>query len=286
MMTPPTGTGDSLHQAAVDLSATAGDIAAGLAEGRSCPGDTARALDLARMLAAELCPADVAGAERGPGGPVRSGRREHHAGQEILEAAIAVTGHAAAFARIGRTVVTLPDGAAESDSDHTVHLAWLAPALAAATEPGLAPALVAAYAVVHDAVEVFAGDTPTITITARERDRKHEREQAALQAWYDDLGARLPWLPAMIGRYELQADAEARFVRAADKLAPKLIHYRNGARDLHAAGVTPGQFRDMVREQRASLGTYAGEFSGLLNVYDQATAAVDQALRELAGRRS
>ncbi|MCL2581011.1 MAG: HD domain-containing protein [Streptosporangiales bacterium] len=273
-----------LYQAAVDLSATAGDIAAALAEGRSCPGTAARVLDLAQALAAELCPGTIDDA-RDAGAAARAERREQHAAGELLEAAAAVTRHAARFARIDRSVVTLPDGTAESDSDHTVHLAWLASALASATEPGLDPVLVAAYAVVHDAVEVFADDTPTITITDRERARKHEREQAALLAWHDDLGERLPWLPAMIGRYELQADAEARFVKAADKVAPKLVHHRNSARDLHAAGVTPGQFRDMVREQRASLGTYAEEFAGLLSIYDQVTAAVDRALTGLAGRR-
>jgi putative hydrolase of HD superfamily len=200
----------------------------------------------------------------------------------ILDAALSVTRHAAEFARIERAVVTHTDGTAETDSDHTVHLSWLAPALAAATEPALDPDLVAAYAAVHDAVEVFAGDTPTITITDTERARKHAREKAAQQQWHDDLGVRLPWLPAMIDRYESQADPEARFVKAADKIAPKLLHYLNRARDLYAAGVTPGQFHDMISEQRAALGRYAAEFSALLGVYDHVTTAVHQALAGLA----
>lgn len=208
--------------------------------------------------------------------------RGHHADQGLLEAILAVTGHAAQFARIERSVVVLPDGTAETDSDHTVHLAWLAPALAAATAPGLDPNLVATFAAVHDAVEVFAGDTPTITITDRERARKHEREKAALRFWHDDLDAQLPWLPVMIDRYESQADPEARFVKAADKVAPKLVSYLNRARDLQAAGVTPDQFRHMIREQRTALDGYAKEFRALLGVYDEVTAAVCQALAELA----
>lgn len=209
--------------------------------------------------------------------------REHAADRGILEAALAVTRLAARFARIERAVVTLPDGTAETDSDHTVHLAWLAPALAAVHEPGLDPNLVAAYAVVHDAVEVHAGDTPTITITGQERARKQQREEAALQLWHDELDVQLPWLPAMISRYESQADPEARFVKAADKVAPKLVHYLNRARDLHAAGITPAEFRDMIREQRAALDGYAKEFFALIGVYDQVTGAVSQALAELAG---
>jgi putative hydrolase of HD superfamily len=211
---------------------------------------------------------------------------EHQADRGILEAAAAVTRHAATFARTERAVVTLPDGTAETDSDHAAHLAWLAPAIAAATEPGLDPVLVSAYAAVHDAVEVFAGDTPTITITDAERARKHDRETAARWLWHDSLDVQLPWLPGMIDRYESQEDPEARFVKAADKVAPKLVHYLNGARDLHAAGVTPGQFSDMTRGQRAALGQYAAEFTALLVVYDQVIAAVHQALTELAGSKT
>jgi putative hydrolase of HD superfamily len=210
----------------------------------------------------------------------------HRADKGTLEAALLVTQYAATFACVERAVVTPPDDTAETDSDHTVHLAWLAPALAAATEPGLDPVLVAAYAVVHDAVEVFAGDTPTITITPAERARKQRREEGARWYWHDGLDAQLPWLPVMIDRYESQADPEARFVKAADKIAPKLKHYLSCASDLHAAGVTPGQFRDMTRQQRAALDGYAKEFPALLGLYEQVTARVCQCLDERAGDSS
>jgi putative hydrolase of HD superfamily len=219
---------------------------------------------------------------REPGGGARDGSRR--ADREIFEAAAVLTQLAGRFAGIRRSVVTVPGGGAETDSDHTVHLSWLAPALAAATEPGLDPNLVAAYAAVHDAVEVFAGDTPTIVITDEERARKREREEAARRSWHDVLGAQLPWLPAMIDRYESQADPEARFVKAADKVAPKLAHYLSRAADLQAAGVTLGQFQDMAREQRAALGNYAGEFTALLGLYDQVTADVCQCLAKRASR--
>lgn len=78
----------------------------------------------------------------------------------------------------------------------------------------------------------------------------------------------------MIDRYESQADPEARFVKAADKIAPKLADYMSRASDLHAAGVTPGQFRDMAREQRAALDGCAKEFPALLGLYEQVTADV------------
>lgn len=45
---------DSLYLTAADLSATAGDIAADIAEGRSCPGNLTRARRLLGTLAANL----------------------------------------------------------------------------------------------------------------------------------------------------------------------------------------------------------------------------------------
>ena len=102
--------------------------------------------------------------------------------EEVADAAIRLAALALAFGRIDRTACTHPDGTPESDSDHTVMLGWLAPSLAALTEPGLDPHLVAAYALVHDAVEVHAGDTPTLVITSQGRAEKAARERAARPA--------------------------------------------------------------------------------------------------------
>jgi hypothetical protein len=64
----------------------------------------------------------------------------------VADAAIRLAGLALASGRINRTACRHPDGTPESDSDHTVMLGWLAPALADLTEPGLDPQLVAMYA--------------------------------------------------------------------------------------------------------------------------------------------
>lgn len=86
---------------------------------------------------------------------------------DLAEAVIDLGRLALAFGRIDRTACYHPEGdMRESDTDHTVMLGWIAPALAAGLYPGvLDPGLVASYALVHDAVEVFAGDTPTLRIT-------------------------------------------------------------------------------------------------------------------------
>jgi len=73
---------------------------------------------------------------------------------------------ALAFGRVNR-ITRHEDGTTpESDTDHTVMLGLIACALAERWYPHLDRGLVAQYALVHDLVEVYAGDTPTLAIDA------------------------------------------------------------------------------------------------------------------------
>jgi hypothetical protein len=209
---------------------------------------------------------------------------------QVGDAAVRLAELALAFGRVNRTACTHPDGTPESDSDHTVMLGWLAPTLAALTEPALDPGLVAAYALVHDAVEVFVGDTPTLVITSQGRAEKAARERAAASRWQAELGDTLVWLPSMIARYEAQADPEARFTRAADKITPKLLHVLSGGTDLVRYGMTLATLGAMLTRQRADIAGYASEFTGLLALYDEmaarAIAALATAIRDAEGAAS
>jgi 5'-deoxynucleotidase YfbR-like HD superfamily hydrolase len=186
------------------------------------------------------------------------------------------------FGRIDRTAVRHADRVTpESDSDHTVMLAWVAPAIAARCCPDLDVGLVCQFAVIHDAPEVLAGDTSTLRITPEERRAKEEREAVAAQSIASWFGGSLPWFPDMIFRYEQQADPEARFVKAIDKLVVKMVHLIDGCSGIRAEGVTAIEFGEMVEVQRASLASYASDFPGLLGLYNQLVAEVEANLREL-----
>src|SRR5258708_38319817 len=86
----------------------------------------------------------------------------------LADAVIELGALALAFGRIDRRACYHPDQVTpESDTDHTVMLAWVALSLAALLYPAeLDTGLVAQCAVGHDSVEVFAGDTPTCRIDA------------------------------------------------------------------------------------------------------------------------
>src|SRR5689334_19330112 len=145
---------------------------------------------------------------------------------------------ALAFGRIDRTAVYHPDGVTpESDSDHTVMLGWLACALAARYFPRLDVGLVAQFALVHDAPEVYAGDTPTLRIDAAGRAAKAAREHAAVGRLRAEFADRLPWFVDMITAYEAQVLPEARFVRGLDKVLPKIVHLLDGCTGLREQGM-------------------------------------------------
>lgn len=130
------------------------------------------------------------------------------------------------FARTNR--ITLhPDGERpETDSDHTVMLTVIACDLC---PPSLNRGVVAQFAIVHDLVEAYAGDTQTLKIDADQRAAKDAREAAALARIRQEFGA-FSWMVQTIEAYELQASPEARYVKVLDKVLPKLTHLLNGCK--------------------------------------------------------
>jgi len=181
------------------------------------------------------------------------------------------------FGQIDRTAVYHPDGVTpESDTDHTVMLGWIACALAARCFPTLDQGLVAQYALVHDAPEVYAGDTPTLRITPAGRAAKAAREHAALQRLHAEFTDRLPWFPAVLTDYEAQHAPEARYVRAVDKILPKIVHLLDGATGLLEQGMRSRELADVFTRQRADIAGYAAEFTELLHLHAELADRVIQ----------
>lgn len=179
---------------------------------------------------------------------------------------------ALAFGLVNRTGVHQLDGTPESDTDHTVMLALVACALAQRLYPELSVGYVAEFALVHDLPEVYAGDTPTLRITSDEREAKRAREDVARRQIAVEFGGVLPWLSETIGEYESGYFAEARFVRAVDKMLPKIVHMFDGARGLRDMGMGYDELREFLDNQRVEIDGYAGEFTELLALRDELAA--------------
>lgn len=108
----------------------------------------------------------------------------------------------------------------ENDAEHSIMVAILSVELANELRPELDKGLLAQFANVHDFVEIAVGDTPTYHLTEQQLLDKHALEQAALISLLDSLP---PYTANILQQYEQQSSAEARFVRAVDKLTPLLV---------------------------------------------------------------
>lgn len=189
--------------------------------------------------------------------------------ETVVEALIDLADVCFDFAQVERTS-RFPDGTRrESDTDHTVMLGLAACALANWCAPDLDVGLVAQFALVHDLPEVYAGDICTLRpLSDDDRAAKTKREHAATQLLGKMFGPRLPWITGQLERYEKQEEPEARFVRGVDKILPELTHLLNRFATPRSKGVTPNELTDILAKLAASMGTYVGEFHGLMRLHD------------------
>jgi putative hydrolase of HD superfamily len=157
----------------------------------------------------------------------------------------------------------------ESDTDHTVMLGLVACAFAARHLPELDIGLVAQFALVHDLVEAYAGDTPTLRIDSEQKRVKALREAVALSQIETEFRDSYPWLSQLIARYEVRKAPEARYVKAMDKLVPKITHILNGCRTIRDQGMNPTELADRYTEQFYELQGYAADFPALFELRGQ-----------------
>lgn len=183
------------------------------------------------------------------------------------------------FGRVER-ITFHPDGIRpETDTDHTVMLGLTACAFAVECNRrnhfgvnSLDIGKIAQFALVHDLVEAYAGDTPTLLHMADdEKDAKTAREQQALRRIAMEM-ADLPWVGSTLAMYENQVSREARFVRAMDKLMPKACAILNDGATVRAQGITRPDLVARYDEQREELMVYAGEFEDLMALRDDLVA--------------
>lgn len=114
----------------------------------------------------------------------------------------------------------------ENDVEHSYQLAMVAWYIIETKKLKLNKERCLMYALAHDLVEVYAGDTPAVGKTARAHDHtsKHAREKKALIK----IKKRFPkfkTLISMIEKYEKRSDNESKFIYALDKILPPIQIY-------------------------------------------------------------
>ncbi len=137
----------------------------------------------------------------------------------------------------------------DNDAEHSWSLALMACALAAEVDKELDVGQVTIFAVVHDLVEIYAGDT-SVWSDPDQLANKNDREAKALKKIAQNFSA-FPGLVKHVQNYESKESAEAKFVYALDKFLNLLNLLEDKGhfyRDLRK--ITKAQVDEQLKEHR------------------------------------
>jgi putative hydrolase of HD superfamily len=130
-------------------------------------------------------------------------------------------------------------GRAETSAEHSWHVAMMAWLLFEhAAPPGASAERVVKMMLVHDVVEIDAGDMLLYADAALQQAQK-ERERAAAERLFgllpDDQGRELR---ALWEEFEARESADAKFAAAIDRLQPLILNFMSGGITWRRHGVT------------------------------------------------
>lgn len=172
------------------------------------------------------------------------------------------------FRQVTRAVHANGEERFENDVEHSYQLAMLGWYIVKAGNMPLQAESVLKYALVHDLVEIYAGDTYTYTDDWEELASKPAREEAARLRLKKEL-PEFPELHALIERYERKEDPESKFVYALDKLQPILNIYLNDGRTWKEKNITLEMLVLRKREKIAVSSDIAAYFKDIIAVLEK-----------------
>ncbi|WP_173522024.1 HD domain-containing protein [Nonomuraea antri] len=181
--------------------------------------------------------------------------------EDRLNAQIAFAVEIDKLKRIVRRNLLIDGSRRENDAEHSWYVGMLAMVLGEHAPPGTDLHRVVAMLLVHDLVEIDAGDTFVYDQVAVAAQAAAERTAA------DRIFALLPReqgarIRALWDEFEARETPEARFAKALDRFAPILANHHTEGGTWPLFKVKAGQVREKVRiiqEGSPSLGAYALE---------------------------
>lgn len=147
----------------------------------------------------------------------------------------------------------------ENDAEHSWHLAMMVPILAEYAATPIDVGHTVRLVLVHDLVEIYAGDT--FLYDEQGRAGQAERERHAAEKLF-------PLLPqdqaeqfrALWDEFEARETAEARFAKAMDRLQPLLHNFNNAGGTWRTTGITDADVRartSVIEDASPELWAYA-----------------------------
>lgn len=143
-------------------------------------------------------------------------------------------------------------GRNENDAEHAWHMAIMAYLLQEYSNEPIDAARVMLMCLIHDVVEIDAGDT--YAYDAEGLKTQKTREEAAKQRIYSLLPEdQKENLQAIFDEFEADETAEAHFAHALDNLQPLLLNNSNGGSDWQEHNVTAKQvYGRQIRTKKGS----------------------------------
>ncbi len=136
----------------------------------------------------------------------------------------------------------------ENDVEHSYKIAMLAWYVVDAFKLPLDKGLVMRYALAHDLVEAYAGDTYILDEEAKKTKAKREKDaQKRIASEFPEFEE----LQETIEAYERQEDAESRFIKAFDKVEPVLSNFAQNGRTWKRMNVAANHLYANKREKTA-----------------------------------
>lgn len=173
------------------------------------------------------------------------------------------------FGKIERKTLHQDGERAETDTDHTVMLGILGASIASKLYKDLDLGLIAQFALVHDLVEVHAGDTDTLTGVDEDfLKAKSKREALALDKLRESFGEDFDWIHKMIEKYDSLDTKEARFIKVLDKVLPKLTVVLNGGASLAKRSILKADVEKTFANQRQRLKDWAYDMPELIELWE------------------
>lgn len=175
-----------------------------------------------------------------------SAEREQGVAGERLRQQIAFVVEIDKVKRVLRQTMVIRSGRHENDAEHSWHLAVMAVVLFEYAEGSRVDVLkVLKLVLVHDIVEVDAGDTYCYDEAAAAGKRERETRAA------DRIFGLLPHdqareFRALWEEFEERKTPESRFANALDRLQPLLLNYHTDGRSWRRHGVTSGRVFERV----------------------------------------
>ena len=154
------------------------------------------------------------------------------------------------FRQVERVVKVPNQERWENDVEHSYQLALLAWYLVDSNKLNLDKNLILKYALIHDFVEVYAGDTYIYSKNPLDHSTKKNRETKATERLKKEF-LEFGDFHTLIDRYEKREDKESKFIYALDKVYPILNIYVDNGRTWKLKEITLQMLIDHKKDKVA-----------------------------------